>query len=92
MTAGNLKNSTTNTLSHIQLTWTPQSSQIGTQEMCVYAYNSFLVRSTQYCVTFTVTTSSPNCPTTTVAAVATTVVTTTNNNNSGINIPMIVGL
>ncbi|CAF3524671.1 unnamed protein product [Rotaria sp. Silwood1] len=65
MTAGNVKNSTTNTLSYIQLTWTPQSSQIGTQVMCAYAYNSLLVRSTQYCVTFTVTTSSPSCPTTT---------------------------
>ncbi|CAF1052963.1 unnamed protein product [Rotaria sp. Silwood1] len=89
MTAGNVKNSTTNTLSYIQLTWTPQSSQIGTQVMCAYAYNSLLVRSTQYCVTFTVTTSSPNCPTTTVAGASTTTVPTNNNN---MNIPLIVGL
>ncbi|CAF1314835.1 unnamed protein product [Rotaria sp. Silwood1] len=92
MTAGNVKNSTTNTLSYIQLTWTPQSSQIGTQVMCAYAYNSLLVRSTQYCVTFTVTTSSPSCPTTTIAAVSTTIVTTTNKNNNGTNIALIVGL
>ncbi|CAF1317202.1 unnamed protein product [Rotaria sordida] len=68
MTAGSVKNSTTNTLSYIQLTWTPQSSQIGTQKLCAYAHNSLLVRSKQYCVTFTVTTSSPNCPVATGAA------------------------
>ncbi|CAF2618730.1 unnamed protein product [Rotaria sp. Silwood2] len=89
VTTSNVKNSTTNTLSYIQLSWTPQSSQIGTQEMCAYAYNSLLVRSTQYCVTFTVTTSSTNCPTTTVAGVSMTTVTT---NSNGMNIPLIVGL
>ncbi|CAF2376906.1 unnamed protein product [Rotaria sp. Silwood2] len=89
MTASSVKNSTTNTLSYIQLSWTPQSSQIGTQEMCAYAYNSLLVRSTQYCVTFTVTASSPYCPTTTVAGASMTTVATS---NTGMNIPLIVGL
>ncbi|CAF1159584.1 unnamed protein product [Rotaria sordida] len=89
MTVGTLTNSTTNTsLSYISLTWTPQSSQIGTQELCVYAYNSLLVRSTQYCATFTVTASSASCSTTTVAGVSTTIVP----RNNGINIPLIVGL
>ncbi|CAF3521880.1 unnamed protein product [Rotaria sp. Silwood1] len=92
MTASSVKNSTTNTLSYIQLTWTPQSSQVGIQELCAYAYNSFLVRSTQYCATFTVTTSSPNCPTTTVAAVSTNNTSSNNNNSNGMNIPLIVGL
>ncbi|CAF0978479.1 unnamed protein product [Rotaria sordida] len=87
MTVGTLTNSTTNTsLSYISLTWTPQSSQIGTQELCVYAYNSLLVRSTQYCATFTVTASSASCSTTTVAGVSTTIVP----RNNGINIPLIV--
>jgi hypothetical protein len=40
MTAGSLSNSTTNnSLSYILLTWTPQANQIGSQELCVYAYN-----------------------------------------------------
>ena len=39
MNTSRLFNSTTNTsLSFIVLTWTPQSSQIGTQELCAIAY------------------------------------------------------
>jgi hypothetical protein len=39
MTVSNLVNSTTNTsLAYVTLTWTPQASQIGSQEFCVVAY------------------------------------------------------
>ncbi len=41
MTAGSLTNSTTNSsLSYIILTWTPQVNQIGSQELCLIAYNT----------------------------------------------------
>ncbi|CAF1165953.1 unnamed protein product [Rotaria magnacalcarata] len=88
MIVSSLTNSTTNTsLSYITLTWTPQASQTGTQELCLYAYNSLLVRSTQYCVTFTVATSSSSCLVTT-----TTTISSTNKNTNDINVPLIVGL
>lgn len=40
MTTGNLSNSTTgNSLSYMPLTWTPQTNQIGSEELCAIAYN-----------------------------------------------------
>ncbi len=39
MQVGNLTQSATNaSLSYVTLTWTPQSSQIGSQELCIIAY------------------------------------------------------
>ncbi len=39
MTVSNLVNSTTNTsLVYVTLTWTPQASQIGSQQFCAVAY------------------------------------------------------
>ncbi|CAF3373663.1 unnamed protein product [Rotaria socialis] len=93
MTATSVKNSTTNiSLAYITLSWTPQTSQIGTQKLCVYAYNSLVVRSTQYCAIFTVTASTPNCPATTIAATPANTTASTNKATSSINIPLVVGL
>lgn len=39
MTAGNLTRSPTNSsLSYVRYTWTPQTNQIGSQQMCTVAY------------------------------------------------------
>ncbi|CAF2233481.1 unnamed protein product [Rotaria magnacalcarata] len=93
MTASSVKNSTTNTsLAYITLSWTPQASQIGTQELCAYAYNSLVVRSTQYCIIFTVTASTPNCPVTTIAVTPSNTTAPTNTATSSISIPLVVGL
>ncbi|CAF3333443.1 unnamed protein product [Rotaria sp. Silwood2] len=69
MTAGNLINSTKNSsLVYVTFTWTPQSSQIGQQELCIIAFNNLFVQSISYCVMFTVTSSTSNCPITTSKA------------------------
>lgn len=40
MTAGSVTNSTINkSLSYIPLSWTPQANQVGSEELCVFAYN-----------------------------------------------------
>ncbi|CAF2088608.1 unnamed protein product, partial [Rotaria magnacalcarata] len=68
MIAGNLTNSATNSsLVYVTYTWTPQVNQVGLQKFCAIAYNNLSVQSTQYCVTFTVTSSTPNCSVTTNA-------------------------
>ncbi|CAF4485428.1 unnamed protein product, partial [Rotaria sp. Silwood2] len=78
MTHGNLIHSSTNSsIYYITFTWTPQTNQIGSQQLCTVAYTSENLQSDQYCVTFTVKNSSDTCVTTTTSETTTTTSTTT---------------
>ncbi|CAM4784705.1 unnamed protein product [Rotaria magnacalcarata] len=90
MIAGNLTNSATNSsLVYVTYTWTPQVNQVGLQKFCAIAYNNLSVQSTQYCVTFTVTSSTPNCSVTTFAPTTTI---TPAKTSSNVDVSMVVGL
>ncbi|CAF1161339.1 unnamed protein product [Adineta steineri] len=68
---------TNSSLSYVTYTWTPQSNDIGLQEMCAVAYTSQMVQSSPFCVTFTVQNSSAICVTTTTTTESTTTSTST---------------
>ncbi|CAF3806571.1 unnamed protein product [Rotaria sordida] len=54
MNRGNLTRSSTNSsIYYVLFTWTPQTNQVGLQELCTIAYTSENLPSDQYCVTFT---------------------------------------
>ncbi|CAF3772637.1 unnamed protein product [Rotaria sordida] len=75
LSASSLVNSTTNTsLVYVTFTWTPQITQIGSQQFCALAYTSESVQSNPYCVIFTVGTSQP-CTTTTSTSTTSTITT-----------------
>ncbi|CAF1642333.1 unnamed protein product, partial [Adineta ricciae] len=61
-------NSTTNTsLVYVIITWTPQIKHIGLQYFCTIAYTNERVQSDQYCMTFYINVSNPNCLSTTIS-------------------------
>ncbi|CAF1020275.1 unnamed protein product [Rotaria sordida] len=75
LSASSLVNSTTHTsLVYVTFTWTPQITQIGSQQFCALAYTSESVQSNPYCVIFTVGTSQP-CTTTTSTSTTSTITT-----------------
>ncbi|CAF4181560.1 unnamed protein product [Rotaria sp. Silwood2] len=76
MVVGSLTKSTSNSsLSYRNFTWTPQTNQIGLEELCMIVFTD--VQSAEYCITFDVVTSLALCAPTTTTTTTTTESTTT---------------
>ncbi|CAF1429166.1 unnamed protein product [Adineta ricciae] len=83
MQVSNITQSSTNvSMFYTTFTWTPQTNQLGQQQLCIIAVTDEMVQSAEYCVIFTVIASYSPCVTTTTSTTTSSTSSTTTTSTS----------